>query len=146
MSHSISYCFKSLVWSGTNLPSKLKSSQISISSRRKSSMISCLVASFFPKFPRKDNFPRILKDKKPKMFSIWICNHRRYTLLSTRSLKTWCPTYFDVRCRYSQQSFQTVWVCPFSHPMQRNLKSKSFISFNDSKYFIFLFFFISTST
>ena len=81
-----------------------------------------LVASFFfPSFQAKLIFLPILKERNPPNFSIWIYNHQKYTLLSTRSLKTnwisWCPTFFDHH-RHSQQSFhslQTVWFFPFFH-------------------------------
>ena len=100
---------------------KLKSTQMSINFRRKSSLISCFVASFFPSSQEKLIFLPILKERNPQNFSIWIYNHQKYTLLSTRSLKTnwisWCPTFFDHH-RHSQQSFhslQTVWFFPFFH-------------------------------
>ena len=100
---------------------KLKSTQISISSRRKSSLISYWWRLFFPSFQAKLIFLPILKERNPPNFSIWIYNHQKYTLLSTRSLKTnwisWCPTFFDHH-RHSQQSFhslQTVWFFPFFH-------------------------------
>ena len=64
-----------------------ESTQISIRSRRKSSLISCLVASFSQSYQEKLIFLLILKDRYPKMFSILIYNHRKCTLLSTRSLK-----------------------------------------------------------
>ena len=87
---------------------KLKSTQMSINFRRKSSLISCFVASFFPSSREKLIFLPILKERNPQNFSIWIYNHQKYTWLSTRSLKTywmlWCPKFFDHH-RLSQQSF-----------------------------------------
>ena len=50
---------------------KLKSTQISISSRGKSFSISCLVASLLSKFPRKPIFPFILKETNPLNFFLF---------------------------------------------------------------------------
>ena len=92
---------------------KLKSTQISISFRRKSSLMSCLVESCFSKFPRKTNFPPHCERKK----SPNECHDVQHFLTTI----TIVSNHFR----------------PFDFgffPSQRNLKSKTFISFNDLKH------------
>ena len=103
---------------------KLKSTQISISSRRKSSLISCLIAFFFLKFPRKTNFPLHFERKKsPKFFH-----------LDLQSSEIYFPIHAIFKDLLNAMMSKKHRLILSLFPSQRNLKSKSFISFNDLKH------------
>ena len=102
---------------------KLKSTQISISSRGKSFSISCLVASLLSKFPRKPIFPFILKETNPLVFFFFfffggggLQSSKIYFTINTYWMP-WCAPFFDHH-RHSEPSFQTIWFCPFFHPRE----------------------------
>ena len=83
---------------------KLKSTQISISSRGKSFSISCLVASLLSKFPRKPIFPFILKETNPlNFFFLGLQSSKIYFTIDTYWMP-WYPQFFDHH-RHSEPSF-----------------------------------------
>ena len=115
---------------------KLKSTQMSINFRRKSSLISCFVASFFSKFPRKTNFPPHFERKKsPKFFHLDLQSSEIYftihaifkDLLNAMMSKIFWPPSPS-----SAIILDRLILSLF--PSQRNLKSKPFISLNNLKH------------